>query len=105
MVIREAELVSPGEIPVQIMPATRSECWCQPLVEYITVDCVIHPLHATDCVPLILAGEIPVQIMPATRSDQRPHELSSECWCQPLVELIEARIIHRAETPADHGGF
>ena len=52
-----------------------------------------------------VSGEVPVQIMPATRSDQRHHELSSECWCQPLVEYIEARIVHRAETPADHGGF
>ncbi len=48
----------------------------------------------------LVNGEVPAQVMPATWSDERPHELSKECWCHPLVEAVEARIVHRAAVPA-----
>lgn len=45
----------------------------------------------------VVSGDVPVQMLPATWSDQRPHDLSAECWCQPTVETVIARIVHKEE--------
>ena len=47
----------------------------------------------------LVNGQVPVQILPPTSSDERPHVLSEECWCRPIVRHVEARIVHNRRPP------
>lgn len=42
-----------------------------------------------------------VHDLPKTWSDERPHELTAYCWCEPTVETAPAAIRHRRPTGAE----
>lgn len=40
---------------------------------------------------------VPIHETPATSSDEKPHDLTAECWCNPRVEYVPAsRVRHRS---------
>lgn len=44
------------------------------------------------------ADQTPIQILPETSTEERMHVLGADCWCEPAVETVPARIRHNARS-------